>query len=362
MLSGGGGDSVVGIDIGSSAIKVVELKKKKGRAVLETYGSIALGTYAGLAVGQNTNLPTVKIVEALKEVLKQAAVSTTNVVFAIPVQSSLIFNLDLPGQIRESEMGVTVATEARKYIPVPITEVSLDWFVLPQKELSFKEANDPDSPQTPTEKNRVLVVATQNEAVSKYRAVATECNLHVDFFEIEVFSSLRSNFEHELSLTLLIDLGASRTRLSLVEFGIVHGYHTVNRGGADITSSIAQTMSITFAEAEKMKKEIGLFGDEANKNLSDTIKTHIDYILSETNNVLLGYEKKYNRTISKVILTGGGAVLKGFREIAANNFQVDVVVGHPFEKVQAPAFLEKVLLATGPEFGVALGLALRKLQ
>ena len=88
-----GGDSAVGVDIGSSAIKVVEIKKRGGRAVLETYGAIALGSYADIDIGRVTNLPVEKTVEALKEVLKQSGVTTTSSAFAIPVQSSLIFTI-----------------------------------------------------------------------------------------------------------------------------------------------------------------------------------------------------------------------------------------------------------------------------
>ena len=111
-----------------------------------------------------------------------------------------------------------------------------------------------------------------------------------------------------------------------------------------------------------MKKEFGLFGSPEESNLVDIIRVHMDYIFAETNNVLAGYEKKYNRTISKVILTGGGAMMKGLKEVASDNFKSEIVVGHAFSKVGAPAFLEKVLEATGPEFAVAIGLALRKLQ
>lgn len=362
LFKGGTGDSAVGIDIGSSAIKVVEIKKRAGKAVLETYGSIALGSYAEVDVGRVTNLPIEKIVEALKEVLKQSGVTTTSSAFSIPVQSSLIFTIALPSQVRESEISSIVPTEARKYIPVPITEVSLDYFILPQKESSFEEANNPELSPVLPEKTEVLVVAIQNDAVSKYRSIVSECNLEAGFFEIEVFSSVRANFEHELSLVLLMDFGASSTKLSLVEFGMVKSHHTINRGGADISASIAQSLNIPFPKAEEMKKDYGLFENPIEKSLADIIKVHIDYIFSETNNVLLGYEKKYNRTISKVIFTGGGSLLKGLKEIASNNFRAEIETGHPFSKVGAPEFLGKVLETTGPEFAVALGLALRKLQ
>ncbi len=362
FLIGSESGHALGVDIGSSAIKVVEIKKRGGKAVLETYGAIALGPYVDTEVGRVTNPSVEKIVEALKEVLKQSGVTTASSAFSIPVQSSLIFTISLPPSVKESEIPSIVPNEARKYIPVPISEVSLDYFVLPKKELSFEEAESEDTSSVALERTEVLVVAIQNDAVAKYRSIVAECNLEADFFEIEVFSSIRSNFGHELSPVLLIDFGAGSTKLSLVEFGMVKSHHTISRGGADISSSISQSLSIPFAKAEEIKKESGLFTSQAEPSLADIVKVHIDYIFSEINNVLLGYEKKYNRTISKVVFTGGGSLLKGLTEVAASNFRAEIEVGHPFSKVGAPDFLRKVLEVTGPEFGVALGLALRKLQ
>ena len=364
-IAGGSDSGAVGIDIGSSAIKVVEIKRKAGKTILETYGAIALGPYDALDVGRVTNLTVGKITEALIEVLKQSGVTTTSGAFSIPVQSSLIFTVELPAIIKESEIATIIPTEARKYIPVPITEVTLDYFLLPKKESSFEEMNTAtnlDNSQKGAEKINVLVVATQNDAISKFRSIVSESKLTAAFFEIEIFSSIRANFEHELSPVLLMDFGASRTKLSIVEFGMIKSYHTIDRGGAAISDAISKSLSIPFSEAERMKKEFGLFGNPLEKSLSDIIKVHVDYIFSETNGALLEYEKRYNRTISKVIFTGGGSLLKGLPEVAANNFKAEIEIGHPFNKVNAPAFLSKVLETMGPEFAVALGLALRKLQ
>jgi type IV pilus assembly protein PilM len=362
----GGENSAVGIDIGSSAIKIVEIKKKGGKIMLETYGAIALGPYSALDVGRVTNLSVEKIGEALKEVLKQSGVvNVSSGAFSLPVQSSLIFTIELPISVKESEISAIIPTEARKYIPVPITEVSLDYFVLPKKESSFQEdatIGDSNISQKIVEKTNVLVVATQNDTISMYRSIVSQCQLTASFFEIEIFSSIRSNLEHELSPVLLIDLGASRTKLSIIEFGMVKSYHTIDRGGADITDSISKSLSVPFSEAEKMKKDFGLFGNPLEKSLSDIIKIHIDYIFSETNNVLLEYEKRYSRIISKVIFTGGGSLLRGLPEVASNNFRAEIEIGHPFNKVNAPEFLRKVLETVGSEFAVAIGLALRKMQ
>src|SRR3990167_8632054 len=240
----GGESTALGIDIGSSAIKVVEIKKKGGKAILETYGAIALGPYDGLDAGGVTNLPVEKTVEALKEVLKQSDVTAVSAAFSFPVQSSFIFSVELPPQVKESEIAEIISTEGRKYIPVPITEVSLDYFKLPQKEPSFLEMNSSDLSPVSNEKVNVLVVATQNDAVSKYRSIVSQGNLLASFFEIEIFSSIRANFEHELSPVLLMDFGASRTKLSIVEFGMIKSYHTIERGGAAITDSIYKSLSI----------------------------------------------------------------------------------------------------------------------
>ncbi len=367
--TGSGDDSAVGVDIGSSAIKVVEIRKKGGRVMLETYGAIALGPYDNLDAGQVTNLSVEKTTEALKEVLKQSGAASSRPAFAIPVQLSLIFTIELPAQVKESEISSIVPTEARKYIPLPITEVSLDYFIFPKKELSFEEMSvkentgNPDPSSLPQkEKTSVLVVATQNDAVSKYRSIILGGNMEASFFEIEIFSSIRSNFEHELSPVLLMDFGASRTKLSIVEFGMLKSFHSIERGGADISKSIAQSLNIPFTEAEKIKKEFGLYGNGADKSVAQIIEVHTNYIFQEANSVLLNYEKKHGRIVSKVIFTGGGSLLKGLPEVAANNFRAEVTVGHPFNKVGAPVFLAKVLESIGPEFSVALGLALRKLQ
>mgnify|MGYP001612712243 FL=1 len=362
MFKSASSDSAVGIDIGSSSIKVVEIKKKKGKVLLQTYGMISLGPYADLDMGKVTNLSIDKIVLAVKEVLKQSGVVTKAAAVSLPIQSSLIFSVELPSNVKEGEIASIIPTEARKYIPVPITEVSLDWFLMPKKETSFEESNNPDVPVLPPQKKEVLVVAIQNDALAKYKSIVNESNLDVGFFEIEIFSSIRANLGHELSLVLLMDFGASRTKLSLIEFGAVKSFHTIPRGGADITESISQSLSIPFNKAEEKKKEFGLFGDPQEKSLADIIKVHMDYIFSETNNVLLGYERKHNQTISKVIITGGGSMLKGLKEIALSNFKAEVEIGNPFSKVGAPEFLEKVLEAIGPEFAIGVGLALRKLQ
>src|SRR3989338_9423622 len=111
-----------------------------------------------------------------------------------------------------------------------------------------------------------------------------------------------------------------------------------------------------------MKRSQGLSTAPEHRTVSDIIRLSTDFIFSEANTVVLNFEKKYNKPVSKVILSGGGSMLKGLRDLAAIQFKSEVVLGDPFEKVGAPAFLGPVLREVGPEFSVALGLALRQLQ
>ncbi len=355
------GGSVVGVDIGTSSIKVVQLKKKGGKAILETYGALALGPYAELDVGTVTNLPVDKLGVALNDVVRESGVTTHEGGFSIPSVSSLVFVIELPGNLPENQFATIIPTEARKYIPVPIAEVMLDYWVIPKKEESLMDPTKPTQ-SIESQKTEVLIAAIHNDTISRYKDVVKKTDLSSGFFEIEVFSAIRSTFGHELSPVLIMDFGASRTKIAIVEYGIVKAFHIVNRGSQDITNALSKSLSVPFAKAEEMKREFGLYGSSLDRNVAELTKLSVDYILTEANTAISSYERKYNKTVSKVILTGGGAMLKGFFEAARTRFACEVIVGNPFGKVEAPAFLEHVLETTGPEFANAVGLALRKLQ
>ncbi len=353
------GGSVIGVDIGTSSIKVVQLKKKNGKAILETYGALALGPYADLDVGAVTNLSDDKLGTALVDVVRESGVTTKEGGFSIPSVSSLIFVLELPASVDANQFATIVPTEARKYIPVPISEVVLDYWQIPKREIALGDSMVQADTSGKTE---VLVAAIHNETITKFKNVVKKTDLASGFFEIEVFSGIRSTFSHELSPVMMIDFGASRTKVVIVEYGIVKTFHIINRGSQDITNALSKSLSIPFTKAEEMKREFGLYGSSLDRSVADITKLSVDYILSEANNAVLGYERKYQKTVSKVILSGGGSMLKGFFEAARTNFACEVELANPFGKVEAPAFLENVLKTTGPEFATAVGLALRRLQ
>ncbi len=359
------GQSVLGIDIGSSAIKVVQLRKKRGRAVLETYGELALGPYAQIEVGRSTNLPKEKIIEALKDILREAKTTTNSCGIALPLSSSLITFITIPA-VPEKQIQEVINIEARKYIPVPMSEIMLDYSIIPKEDNlgpdDVTPVNKPDEKLPPRQTQDVLVVAIHNEYINNYQAIAVGSGLQPSFYEIELFSSIRAVVEQGIQAVMVVDMGAQATKLYILERGLLRASHIINRGSQDITLAISKSLSLTVNEAENLKRVYGMKGGPEYKELTEVITVNLDYIFYEANATLLSYQKKYNKNISKVILTGGGVLLKGFTELAKVSFQTEIVYANPFNKLETPAFLSEQFKQAGPEFAVAIGCALRRLS
>lgn len=362
--------SIVGIDVGSSFVKMVELKKKDGKAYLETYGALALGPYASLPVGAVTNLPEDKLSLAIKDLYKEITGTSKTGAMAIPASASLVFTVELPFQVKDGDMTTAVETEARKFIPVPISEVSIDTWVIPHEEYFEEEIPDAlrtedqnkDLENNKTQKTKVLVAAIHKDTLTKYQQIVSGGDLNVSFFEIETFSTVRSVSQNEIAPIMIMDIGAGRTKLVIVEHGIIRAFHIINRGSADITNSISKSMSLTFEQAEEIKKKYGMLENAPDSNIKDIVKGVVDYIFTEANSSILDYEKRTKKSISHVYIVGGGALLLGLPEYALKEFRAETKIGNAFAKTEAPAFLQNMLSVTGPEFAVSVGLALRALE
>lgn len=367
--------SVLGIDIGASAIKLVQLRKKGGKVILETYGALSLGPYAKSEIGRATNLPTETIITALGDILREAKTTSKRGAVAIPFGSSLMTIVEMP-LVSEKQMAQMIPLEARKYIPVPITEVSLDWSIIPRDQ--FKSGSDAPSAavnaqsnsdiagtkgeKVPVQKVDVLLVAIHNDTIKDYQEIIKKTELDANFFEIEIFSTIRAVLDQNTEPVMILDMGAATTKLYIVERGAVRVSHTISRGSQDVTTTLSTSLNVPIDKAEIMKRTIGWDKDPANKNIADSISLSLDFIFSEARRVALNYQAKYNKSIEKAVLVGGGAAMKGFTELAQKNLEMPAVLGDPFSKVEAPAFLAPILKQNGPEFAVALGIAMRRLQ
>lgn len=345
------GESVVGVDVGTSSIKLVQLRQKHGAAVLETYGEIALGPYAGAEVGQAVSPSVDKIGEALSDLMREANVTATTGGVAVPLSASLISVITLPTKNRE-DLASMVPIEARKYIPVPVSEVALDWFVIPDEEIQFLGTQKENRPANASD---VLLVAIHNQILARLKSIAETAKLSPKFYEIEPFSLARASYEHGTAPTMMIDLGASSTRVYIIEFGVIAVSHTVNRGGQDITLALSKSKGVPFKEAETMKRNSGIGSEE-------TGRAALDFVFSEARRILLTYQRKAGKAVSRVVLVGGGAQMKGIDTLAHGYFDAPLSLGTAFDRVGAPAFIADVLTGAGPSFASAVGLALRALE
>lgn len=360
--------SVVGVDIGTSSIKVVQLRASRGVAVLETYGEIALGPYAQNPIGKTVRVSAEKIAEALTDLMKEANITAHEASVSIPFSSSLLTVIDLPKVDAESLKRI-VPIEARKYIPVPVSDVVLDWFVIPHEDAgssAFDVIGAADRAKVGN-KQEVLLVAIHNDILHTYQTVSANANLKVDFYEIEVFSAIRATIDHGIAPLLMVDLGASTSKLYIVERGIVRLTHIVTAGGQNMTETLARSMSWEFEKAERVKRERGLrestsYSRTENESINTALLSTLSRVFGEVNRVLLSYGERSNKNVARVILTGGGASLPGLVDVARKSLNAEVTIADPFSHTEAPAFLDEVLKQIGPGFAVSVGLALRKLK
>jgi type IV pilus assembly protein PilM len=346
----GGNNGVVGVDFSSSAIKLVQIRQKDGSPVLQTYGELSYAPYVDQSVGETVKATPEVITDALKDLIKEAKVTTKSSGVAIPLSSSLLNIIDLPPGTSDKDLSEVVPIEARKYIPADPEEVLMDWTLVGD------DSND-DGPR------QALVVAIHKDAISQYRKALANTDLDVGFFEIEVFSSIRSTLDRGIEPIMLIDMGTSATKMYIVEHGVVRGSHRVDQGGEDIARTLANNLGISFQEAEKIKRHEGLVGDgEDAETVRSSARNVLDHVFQRAEEIIVNYQEENETVVQEAVLTGGGAVLSGVEQVADEIIGIQTRRADPFSKLQTPEFLADTLADIGPEFAVAIGAAMRQLR
>lgn len=358
--------SVIGIDIGSSSLKIVQIKKERGKAVLQTYGELGLGPYNKLSIGQIATLAPEQYAKIILDLLKEANISSTKGGISIPLKLSLISIIDIP-KVAEAEERNVIELEARKYIPVAISEVTLDYSVIPQVDDTSLEFIESDNNKILEEdefkkRQKVLLVAIHNQVLSNYSRIVQESKLDISFFEVEAFATARGSLSGERAPVMIVDIGAASIKIYIIENGMLLSSHTINRGGQDMSFSISKGLGIPFDRAEQLKRSLGKANVAEEAKIRELINMHEEYIISETKTVLSMFQKTKNVTVSKIILTGGGCALDGFQDKMKQNFSCEIELALPFSKLESPISLQDTLKNTGTTFSTAIGLALRALQ
>jgi type IV pilus assembly protein PilM len=339
---------VVGIDFGASSVKVVELERNEDVISLSTYGELQLGPYGEADMGAAVKLPSQKRIEALVDVLREARVSAKAGVFALPLGESFVTVISLAAK-PEEDIAPRVNVEARKYIPVPITDVALEWTEIPQGDVSATLSRD------------VLLVAIQNQSVAEIRTLLDSINMKTQPSEIELFSVLRAVTKQGESSVAVIDLGASLSKFYVAKDGFLQRLHRTQFGGMFATSTIAKTLNVPFEEAENLKRFYSPSHPQA-AVIKKGVENTLERSLQEFKRVLMQYEVRSGAPVGRIVLTGGGASFIGASQYASYVLDREVEIANPFTKIAFPAFLEDTLSSIAPSFTVALGAALRQFE
>lgn len=349
ITAGSDSERVVGIDIGSSSIKVVEVQEKDGVLNLTTYGELQLGPYANKDIGESVVLDAKSEQQALVDVIRESGVKAKQAVFAMPLSSSFVTMINLVAG-PEEDLSARIRVEARKYIPVPISEVALDW-----AEVSVDEDNKDGKDK---KIRNVLVAAIQNQALNRFKVLMQFVNLKNTPTEIECFSSIRAAYKAEEKNIAIIDIGSVSTKLYLAQSGLLRRMHRVRAGGALATRRIAGALNISFGEAEEKKRSIKK-DDVDFREIESHHHGSYDRVWQEFNQVISEYERETATTLEAVYLTGGGSIFPNTKQMVQEVLRRDILPVNAFNKVAYPAFMEDMMNELDPTFHTALGAVLR---
>jgi len=333
----------LGIDFGASGIKIVELaRENKNRIALANYVIAQTKIESKLNIAKSDSD---QIVALLNKLFERAGIKTRRVVFSLSVGETFSTIINIP-QMSEAEMIKAIPFQARKYVPIPIEEVVLDWSVVgefteqkqaagpdssPRSQEEQKEAVDLDAlaqkQEAPVKKDipaqgsktiQVLIVAVPQELIRKIAQIAKKAELKVLAIEQEAFSIIRSLVGNDESTYLIVDFGQENVDLIVMDKNSIR-------------------LTYTFERSKPLD------------------------LVSEAVRVINLYQTRYQRKVARVILTGGGITQLNWPGVFESKLGIPVGVGDPFKRLAYDKKLEGALKEIAPFMAVAVGGAMREI-
>ncbi|MDP3731108.1 MAG: type IV pilus assembly protein PilM [bacterium] len=344
--------SALGIDIGTASIKIVELTREGGRFKLLNYGIFQLENQEeAIQTNQKVlKLADEAIIWGIKEVLKQAKIKSRNAIASIPAYSTFSTVISLP-YLSEKDLAKTIPFEAKKYIPLPLSDVVVDWSIINLG--SFTPGQGKTVPTV-----EVFLAAVPKHEAERYKNIANGAGLTLTALELENIGLARALIGNDQSPIAIVNVGGRSTSILVMDKGYERISHTYEIGGFEITKSIARSMGVSLARAEELKKTVGLGSDHV-KVVSEAMLSLVDMMVFETKKTISTYETSKQTKVQKVILVGGLAIMPKFLEYFKNKLGMDVAMGNPFARLTYPKEVAGLTNQLGPVFSVAIGLAMR---
>lgn len=334
-----------GLDIGSTAARIVQVKKSVSKPVLITYGSIPIPP--GLAQS-DSKIDVGSLAELIKKLTKSARVSTRNVVASLPGSAVFTAVVKVP-PMSASELSKAIKWQAEQNIPLSLEEVKLDWQVL---KMPGQESGE----------MTVMLVAAPIVKVNRLISVLEEADLNVSAVETSPVAFTRALINPPFVPTLILNLGSMYAELAISEEGVVFHTRSLSNGGETFTRAISQNLGLDMAQAEQFKFKFGMNEDKLEGQVFKAIKPILDGIIDEVLRSLKFYQDQFGVTVGKMILTGGSAYLPDISVYLGNGLNIEVTFGNPWFSVAYPASVEGQLNNVMSEYATAVGLALRGLK
>jgi len=342
---------MIGVDIGTSSIKVVELSRWGQGKTLENYGeikSVSLYKEPFRDVEKGSYmLSNYFVSRAIRAILDEAKIKTKAVIFSIPDFSTFCTSFDLP-PMEANELNDAVYYNASQYIPLPITETTLDWKLI---------SGTPGDKQSSL---KIFLVAIPNQVIQDYQKVAQLAGLDLYAVEAEVLGLVRSLVKEDKKCVCLIDIGVQSTTINIIDKKKLKKSYSFDFAGSQLTYSISSALGLGHTQAEDLKNSEGLTSSK--EEISKTLYLLIDPLVLEVRKVLADFYQQEGREIDAIYLTGGTSGLPGLREYFQEVLKKKVEIPNCFSELLSPPILGKTLEKMSPSFSVATGVALGGLE
>lgn len=338
-------DSYLGIDIGSTGIKVVELKKEAGSPRLVSYGFSESPSVDAVDWQKDPAFAA----KTINRILDKSGITSRSAISALPTFSVFSSVLNLTN-VNKKDIGAAVEWEAKKVIPLPLEEMILDWKYV--KDEKLKKGN-----------TKVLLTGAPETLVKKYVEVFKEARINLLSLETETFSLIRSLLGSDKSTIMVVEIGASTTDVTIVDNSIPMLNRSIDTGGISITKKISYAAGVSAEKAEQLKYDLGIQAlDSSDSEVSQIVVDSIAPIVNEIKYALNLFQEKYKKKTEKIVLSGGSAYLPNLVNYLAKILDSKVIIGDPWARVKYDPELKPLLTQIGPGMAVAVGLAMREME
>ena len=337
-------NSFLGVDIGDSSLKMVELEKRGKKIYLSNYAFSE-----NVSDVKFTKIDdTAYLAKAINKVRNEAKITAKKVTASLPTFAVFSSIITLTG-VDKKNMTDAVLEEAKKVIPLPLEEMKIDFKVIP-------ETGDDKAIKSNV---RVFLTCSPRKIVRKYIDVFRQADLDLSYLETETFSLVRSLIGNDKSTIMIVEIGANSTDISIVCESIPVLNRSLEICGTTITQALMEKLELTFAQAEQFKIDLSL--SDRNELPAVIIKT-IAPIVSEIKYMLDFYNMSNPNQVEKIVLSGGSSLLSSLVGYLSDKLNIQVIIGDPFSRVIYPDELKPIIREVGPRLAVAVGLALRDIE